>query len=73
MWTLPWWAPGANATAAVGINTSSIILIGGLLNAVSTGFAVQGGPITLAPRTWILPAKVVRQAVRFCAFLGILF
>ncbi|WP_071428353.1 MATE family efflux transporter [Merdimmobilis hominis] len=62
---------GANATAAVGINTSSIWLIGGLLNAVSTGFAVQVAQYTGA-QDMDSARKVVRQAVRFCAFLGIL-
>ncbi len=55
----------------MGINTSSIWLIGGLLNAVSTGFAVQVAQYTGA-QDMDSARKVVRQAVRFCAFLGIL-
>lgn len=50
---------GANATAAVGINTSSIWLIGGLLNAVSTGFAVQVAQYT--------GAQDMDSAARWCA------
>lgn len=61
---------GANATASVGINTSTVWLIGGLLNAVSTGFAVQVAQYTGA-QDMESARKVIRQSIRFCTLMGI--
>ena len=62
---------GSEATAAVGLTSSTTWLFNGLFNAASVGFSVQVWPSTWAPGRREEAQKVTWQGLRFVGLFGI--